>query len=59
MSNQTHVQRIGLRRSTVAAAIVAAAIGLSAASQVAVGNATSSGAAVVAMPGGGCGAGGC
>jgi hypothetical protein len=58
MSNHTHVQRIGLRRSTVAAAIVAAAIGLSAATQVAVGNAGTPSSAVIAMPGGGCG-GGC
>jgi len=58
MSNQTHIQRIGLRRSTVAAAIIAAAIGLTAASQVAVGNASHlAGAASRHMPGGGCNAG--
>jgi hypothetical protein len=58
MSNHTHVQRIGSRRSTVAAAILAASIGLTAASQVAVGNAASPAAANVAMPGG-CGQVGC
>jgi len=58
MSNHTHIQRIGSRRSTVAAAILAAAIGLTAASQVAVGNAASPASAKVAMPGG-CGNPGC
>jgi len=58
MSNHTHIQRIGSRRSTVAAAILAAAIGLTAASQVAVGNAASPDSAKVAMPGG-CGQAGC
>ena len=58
MSNQTHVQRIGLRRSTVAAAIVAAAIGLSAASQIAVGGTHPSHSTWAPRPGGGCG-GGC
>lgn len=58
MSNHTHVQRIGSRRSTVAVAILAAAIGLTATSQVAVGNAASPASANVAMPGG-CGQAGC
>ncbi|HST17511.1 MAG TPA: hypothetical protein VLK36_07560 [Gaiellaceae bacterium] len=59
MSSQTHVQRIGLRRSTVAAAIIAAAIGLAAASQGPVDQASHlAGAASSHMPGGGCN-GGC
>ena len=58
MSNHTHIQRIGSRRSAVAAAILAAAISLTAASQVAVGNAASPASANVAMPGG-CGGIGC
>ncbi len=37
MSNHTHVQGTGIRRSAIAAAILAVAIGLSAATQVAVG----------------------
>jgi len=58
MSNQTHVQRTGLRRSAVATAILAAAIGLSAAAQVAVASTHASHSAWAPKPGGGCG-GGC
>jgi hypothetical protein len=58
MSNQTHVQRVGLRRSIVAAAILAAAIGLSAATQVAVGSTHASHSAFAPKPGG-CGGAGC
>jgi len=58
MSNHTHFQWIGLRRSAVAAAILAAAIGLSAATQVAVGSTHASHSAWAPKPGGGCG-GGC
>jgi len=58
MSNHTHVQRIGPRRSTIAAAIAAAAIGLAAASQVAVDHASHlAGAATSHTPGGGCNSG--
>ena len=58
MSNHTHVQRTGLRRSAVAAAILAAAIGLSATTQVAVGSTHASHSAWAPKPGG-CGGGGC
>jgi hypothetical protein len=61
MSTSSHIQRSGLRRSTVVAAIAATAIGLTAAGASAAANSTSGrhGPSIVRpMPGSGC-TGGC
>ncbi len=60
MSNTPHIQRIGLRRSTLVAAIVAATIGLAAAAPSGLaGHGTPLAGQPVPTPAGGCGSTGC
>jgi hypothetical protein len=60
MSNTPHIQRIGFRRSTLVAAIVAATISTAAvAPSRLAGHGTPLAGQPIPMPAGGCGASGC